>query len=107
MSNEERKIVEFKTLSDDNAKGLSVRVSYLLKQGWSLSGTMQSTGENSGGLFSSSSVTYSQAMVLYEGDYKPLSPVEDLKFAEEIAKYNSGCMVIIIAGIGVLLHLFL
>lgn len=95
-----KKIIEFKTVSDDNVKGLSVRVNYLLAQGWELSGGMVSAGTG-GSLLSSGTITYSQAMVLYEGDYKRLSADEDLKFTQEISKYD-GCMVTIIAGLTML-----
>ena len=99
----DKKIIEFQTLSDDSTKGLSVRVNYLLQKGWKLSGTMTTSGTG-GSLLSSGSITYSQAMVLHEGELITLPTETEESFRKEIARYD-GCMVYVIAGLGIALHI--
>lgn len=100
---ENKKIVEFVTLSHWNEGGLTAKVNHLLKQGWELSGGMVSAGTG-GSLLSSGYTTYSQAMVLYEGAFVKLSAVEDQRFKSQIESH-SGCLSFIIPGLIILSYL--
>jgi hypothetical protein len=102
----DKKIEEFITLTDSDADVLSIKVNSLLKQGWTLHGETTSTGMNSGSWFGSSSVTYGQAMILYEGDYKQISEKDKESFEKELRQHSSGCLSFIIIGAGLFLHFF-
>jgi hypothetical protein len=93
-----KQIEDYKVLSGESADELTIKVNHYLNQGYVLNGELKTAAAGTGSILGGyTTKTYSQAVVLYEGERKQL-PIEELKrYTSELEKYN-GCMVAIIFG---------